>query len=306
MAKNPLGRVVGHVIMVPRTSIRPFKNQPRKYFDEESLEALATSLKTRGQQVPMLVERTNDDACPYELVDGERRWRAAEIAGIENMKAIVVVTKDKTDQFVASFVANLGHKEHTPLEIARALSKIQKEADCTAQALANLVGRSTTWVYDHLALMDLVPEVQQLLEPTVPEKQRLPFGVAVKLATLPKSKQKEAAQTIVDEEMSAKLAADYIKVRFSRTPLGRAIVSAREPRKNLELFDTFLRRIEKDGLMFLEWPQHALDAMFASKTGKEYETFLKRVEACVVHLEGLRAAVKRVKANSMLRNRAIG
>jgi ParB family chromosome partitioning protein len=115
-------------LTIPRSRIRPFKNQPRTYFDKEELENLAASIKAFGQIVPVSVKKVSDSPdFDYELCDGQRRWHACEIAGKTMMKAILESPTDEKEQFLISVLSNFGRAEHTVIEIAYACKTFRDE-----------------------------------------------------------------------------------------------------------------------------------------------------------------------------------
>src|SRR3989344_5128740 len=107
------------VLIISRDSIRPFPNQPRKYFNKAKLESLAKSISTVGQLVPIHVrevESNNGSKIHYELIDGQRRWHACGIAGKTQMKVIVFSVASEDEQFKLSLITNFGREGHDPVE----------------------------------------------------------------------------------------------------------------------------------------------------------------------------------------------
>jgi len=168
---------IGMVTKVPFRRVRFFADQPRTYFNPQNLQELASSIKQEGQKDPVWVKIISGDPDhDFELVDGERRWRAIEIAEVETILIWIVEVKDTDDQFVTSIIANFGRADHTHLEVARAIKKIQgmdrmvelSEAEQVRQ-IANMFAKSEPYVKQHLALLKLHPAVQAMMEETVDE-----------------------------------------------------------------------------------------------------------------------------------------
>src|SRR3989344_4622538 len=120
------GSEISQVRRIPRVKIRRFADQPRTYFDGRDMSDLAASIEEIGQQTPIVVKAIADDPKhDYELVDGERRWIACGIVGVETMLAWIKNVSDTEEQFVSSVVGNFGRSGHTALEIAQAIDRIR-------------------------------------------------------------------------------------------------------------------------------------------------------------------------------------
>ena len=173
-----LGSEVSKVERILRNQIRRFTDQPRNFFDAKDMNDLAASIEEIGQQTPIVVKAViGDPKHKYELVDGERRWIACGMAGVDTMLAWVRPIKDSDEQFVASVVGNFGRSSHTPLEISQAINRIRKSKRMESFSpgeqiakIAKIFARSEPWVYSHLALLRLHPEVQAMMSPTISEE----------------------------------------------------------------------------------------------------------------------------------------
>lgn len=272
---------IGKVILVPRERIRPFPGQPRKYFNEEALRQLAESISRIGQQVPVSVRPISDDSAhDYELIDGQRRWHACDIAGKSEIMAWVKEATTDQEQFIASVVSNLGRADHTALEIAHALERMMKENDFTSEHVARICGRSTAWVYQHLSVLKLAPEVQQMMDPKIPEERQLRFSVAVELANLPEYMQRDLAATICDRKLPHFQARALIRQRSDEAKIESGD-HPRRTRDDYRLFASFLNRMGRDGNMFLEMPASKFKDMFANRSHEDRENARDRIQGCV-------------------------
>lgn len=175
------------VITIDPRRVRPFEGQPRKYFDRDELISLELSLKQHGQLQPGLVRKIAGQDHDYELVDGQRRWLACTKLALP-FRAIVVETENIEDQYKMSLAANFQRADHTPMEIARAIERLDK-AGRERGYIAMLFGKSRQWVYDMSRLVTLASELQMRLGPPTPEKDRLPLTLATHLARLKASDQ---------------------------------------------------------------------------------------------------------------------
>ncbi len=146
---------------LPVELISPNPRQPRRRFDQESLEALAGSLGERGVLQPVLVRPRPDGG--YELVAGERRWRAAGIAGLRSIPAIVREHED-ADALEAALVENMAREDLNPIEEARACAALVEELGLTREDVGRRVGRSRVAVSNLVRLLDLPDEAIELLQ----------------------------------------------------------------------------------------------------------------------------------------------
>ncbi len=144
---------------LPIGSVQPNRLQPRQVFDEEALEGLTDSVRELGVLQPVLV-RVSDDG--YELIAGERRWRAAKRAGLATIPAVVRTTDDVTS-LEQALVENLHRQDLNALEEAAAYQQLIEDFGLTQEQLAKRVGKSRSAVANHLRLFQLPPSVQKLV-----------------------------------------------------------------------------------------------------------------------------------------------
>src|SRR3984885_5275535 len=136
-------------------SISPNPNQPRRHFDEDSLQALAGSLGERGVLQPVLVRAKPGGT--YELVAGERRWRAAQMAGLEKIPALVRPSGD-AETLELALIENMAREDLSPIEEARACAALVEELGLTRKEVGRRVGRSRGPVSNLMRLLDLPDE----------------------------------------------------------------------------------------------------------------------------------------------------
>src|SRR3954447_5309759 len=141
--------------------IRPNKDQPRRRFDEAGLQSLAESVQERGVIQPVLVRPRAGGT--YELVAGERRWRAAKLAGLERMPALVQDHDDASTLEVA-LVENMAREDLNPVEEARAVAGLVEELGLTREAVGRRVGRSRVAISNLLRILDLPDDALALLQ----------------------------------------------------------------------------------------------------------------------------------------------
>ena len=155
------GAAAGELRELPVGLIKPNPDQPRTRFDPEALAALATSIQSSGLVQPLLVRPLPDGS--YELVAGERRWRAAQEAGLEKVPA-VVREQEQAERLQAALIENMVREDLNPVEEARACAALVDELGLTKEELAQRVGRSRPAVSNLIRLLELPDEAVELLE----------------------------------------------------------------------------------------------------------------------------------------------
>ncbi len=184
-------------------AIQPGKYQPRHHFDAEPLEELAASIRAQGLIQPVVVRAIGPDR--YELIAGERRWRAAQQAGLGEIPALVKVVPDQTVVAMA-LIENIQREDLSPLEEAQALSRLIDEFGLTHQLAAEAVGRSRAAVSNLLRLLELPAEIKRLLD-----DRELEMGHARALATLPEARAVALAHIAVEKRWSVRELEDAVR-----------------------------------------------------------------------------------------------
>lgn len=182
--------------VLPVDKIQKGKYQPRLSVDPEALQELADSIKAQGLVQPVVVRPIGQEQ--YELIAGERRWRATQIAGLHEIPAVI---KDIPDQAAAamSLIENIQREDLNPLEEANALDRLINEFGLTHQQTADAVGRSRSAVSNLLRLLELNAEVKSLLD-----QRALEMGHARALLALPAGLQTMAAHKVASKGMSVR------------------------------------------------------------------------------------------------------
>ena len=187
------------VTSLPLQKVEPNPNQPRHRFDEEELQALADSISEHGILQPLAVRKMEGGF--YQIIAGERRWRAARLAGLQEGPVVVVEADDKTVMELA-LIENLQRQDLNPMEEAEGYRVLTEEYGLTQEEAAARVGKSRPAVANALRLLALPDEVRELVE-----KGELSAGHARAILSLPtKAKQKTAAQRILALRLSVRQA----------------------------------------------------------------------------------------------------
>jgi len=199
---------------VPVTRIRPNRVQPRQVFDEEAMAELVHSIREVGMLQPVVVRRTGPD--DYELVMGERRWRAAQEAGLEAVPAIVRETDD-VDMLRDALLENLHRSQLNPLEEAAAYAQMLEDFGCTHEELASRIGRSRPQISNTLRLLKLTPAVQRRVAAGVLSAGHARSLLAIEDPDL----QDRLAQRVVAEGISVRGLEEIVAVRDVDSPAPR-------------------------------------------------------------------------------------
>jgi ParB family chromosome partitioning protein len=181
---------------LPVDQVQRGKYQPRRAMDPEALDDLANSIRTQGVIQPIVVRRVLGGK--YEIIAGERRWRAAQIAGLTEIPAVVREIPDEAAVAIA-LIENIQRENLNPVEEALALQRLLEEFSMTHQQVADAIGKSRVTVTNLLRLLTLADEVKTLLE-----HGDIEMGHARALLTLPEALQCEAAQIIIEKSLSVR------------------------------------------------------------------------------------------------------
>jgi ParB family chromosome partitioning protein len=192
----------GGATEIPIDRIRPNPRQPRQSMDPDELEALAASVREHGVLQPILVTETIDG---YQLVAGERRFRASQLAGLERIPAVIRQLAER-DQLELALVENLQRADLGPMEEAAAFQTLETEFALTHEQIAQRVGRAKSTITNTLRLLDLDPFVQQAVA-----DGRLTAGHARAIGGLPLDQQARVATTVIDQAFNVRQAEELVR-----------------------------------------------------------------------------------------------
>ena len=246
MNRKALGRGLGALLSSDRTIdlgaepsevdlnlIVPGPMQPRTNFDEAALESLAESIKTHGIVQPLLVRRQGEG---FELIAGERRWRAAKIAGLTRVPVLV---KDVADQNLLeiALIENIQREDLNPIEEAQAYKRLIENVGLTQEALAMRVGRDRSYITNYLRLLKLPPDLQQLVI-----EGRLSTGHARTILGLTHADlQRRLARQVLEDGLSVRATEILVQKATADKPT-RAPRSSPSVDPNIRAAETKLRR----------------------------------------------------------------
>ncbi|MGA5122791.1 ParB/RepB/Spo0J family partition protein [Streptomyces pseudogriseolus] len=243
----PAAPMGAHFAEIPLDAITPNPRQPREVFDEDALAELITSIKEVGLLQPVVVRQVGGGR--YELIMGERRWRACREAGLDAIPAIVRATDDEK-LLLDALLENLHRAQLNPLEEAAAYDQLLKDFNCTHDQLADRIGRSRPQVSNTLRLLKLSPTVQRRVAAGV-----LSAGHARALLSVEDSEEQDRlAHRIVAEGLSVRAVEEIVtlmgsrpqKAQRSKGPRAGARVSPALSELATRLSDRFETRVKVD------------------------------------------------------------
>lgn len=195
---------------LPVERLQPGKHQPRRHFDAAALESLTDSIRAQGVVQPIVVRPVGGDR--YEIVAGERRWRAAQAAGLKQIPAVVRSLDERTTMAVA-LVENIQRADLNPLEEAQALHRLIEDCGITHEKAAEAVGRSRAQISNLLRLLELNEDVQALVR-----NGHLSLGHAKVLAGVAGARQSSLAKLVVERQLSVRQTESLVQAEGSAKP----------------------------------------------------------------------------------------
>ena len=188
---------------VPLHRIEPNPDQPRKDFDEEALQELSESISVHGLIQPLTVRET--DPGYYQIIAGERRWRAARMAGLAEVPAMIIEADDRKVMEIG-LIETLQREDLTPMEEAAGYRTLIQEYGLTQEEAAHRVSKSRPAVANAMRLLGLTPSVRKLVE-----EEKLTAGHARALLTLSPAQQEKAAETVITSALSVRQTEQLVK-----------------------------------------------------------------------------------------------
>ncbi len=214
---------------LPVDIIQRGKYQPRRDMDPESLQELADSIKAQGVMQPIVVRQISDRK--FEIIAGERRWRATQLAGLDSIPAVI---RDVSDEaaIAMALIENIQREDLNPIEEAFALQRLQQEFELTQQEVAAAVGKSRSTITNLLRLISLQEDVRILLE-----RGDLEMGHARALLALEGAEQSQAARSVVGKGLS---------VRQTEALVRKWLAAGEQPPAEAPKMDPNIRQLQED------------------------------------------------------------
>ena len=189
---------------LPISDLTPNKYQPRKIFDEASLEDLTNSIKQRGMIQPIIVRNSNNEKAKYEIIAGERRWLAAQKAGLHNVP-VVVTEADDLKSLEFAIVENVQRHDLNPLEEAQGYKRLIDDFSYDQEKVSKFIGKSRSYITNSLRILTLPEDVMKLIE-----KQKLSAGHAKILVGLENAS--FVANKIIEKKLSVRQTENFVKL----------------------------------------------------------------------------------------------
>ncbi|MBN2654619.1 MAG: ParB/RepB/Spo0J family partition protein [Nitrospirae bacterium] len=192
------------VVFIEINKIIPNRNQPRKIFKDDALNELAASIKEKGVLQPVIVSRSGDGS--FNLIAGERRWRASTIAGLKKIPALIKDVSSQ-DSVEIALIENIQREELNPVETAEAFNKLLKDFSLTQEVLSERVGKDRATIANYLRILKLPDDIKRYLYDS-----QLSLGHAKALLSIEnKQKQIKAAREIISKGLSVRAAEALVK-----------------------------------------------------------------------------------------------
>lgn len=211
----------GKLTQLPVEFIQRGKYQPRRDMNQQALQELADSIRSQGVMQPIVVRPVGSDR--FEIIAGERRWRATQLAGLDRIPCVIREVADET-AIAMALIENIQREDLNPMEEAVALKRLQDEFELTHQEVAEAVGKSRTTITNLLRLISLTDEVKTLLE-----HGDLEMGHARALLSLDASEQRDAARQVVSRGLSVRQTEALVR------KLQQSIPQVEAPRKSADV-----------------------------------------------------------------------
>lgn len=274
---------------LPLSDLAPGRYQPRRQIPNKTLAELSESIRAQGIVQPLVVRPASEPGHKFEIVAGERRWRAARLAGLKVVPVIVRQTSDQAALAIA-LIENLQREDLNAVDQAQALSRLSDEFSLTHQQVADAIGRSRPSVSNLMRLLELDEEVQQMLG-----AGSLEMGHARALLSLEQAGQAEAARRIVSEKMSVREVERFVK------ELDRKSEQTQKPQRKTQDQETrwFQEQVKRElgqriSIQTRAKGRRSLSINFENL--EHLQTMLKQLEKLVARLR--RAAGPRVREQS--------
>lgn len=188
----------GQLKQIDVTQLKRGTYQPRRFINEQDLQELAASIKKHGVMQPIVIRPVDDEEFAYEIIAGERRWRAAQLAGLTEVPAIV---RDLTDQvaIALALIENIQRQDLNPIDQALALQRFHEEFGLSHQEIADTVGKARTTVSNLLRLLSLEEEIKELMQ-----QGQIDMGHARAILTMKAKDQLQIAKIVIEKSLSVR------------------------------------------------------------------------------------------------------
>ncbi len=277
-----------HVRTALTSEIMPDPDQPRTYFNESELHEIADSMKAESQVVLIIVRPISGvEGKKYMIIDGERRWRAAQYADIKELTVIVRPNVDNTKAFRQSVIANFNRAPHTVRESVNVIKRLLADG-ASIKEICVICGKPPCWYYTHMTLERLHPDLLKLVDPPTPKKSLLAGVLARKIALLPLDQQMTAHHQIVSEA-SARGRLD-IADRLARPYMAES--KRDKPSDHLRSLERYLLLLRGANRLNFRNAESAGRALVANRKAEQVEASIKDIDETITNLTKLRGIIE--------------
>jgi ParB/RepB/Spo0J family partition protein len=281
-------------VAVPARDVRPFPDQPRKFFDEAAIRRLSESIDASGQTTAGIIRVSRDATSAYELIDGERRWRAVLLIPEDrrpDYRARLVDADDDVVQYLISGIANFNREGHAPLETSDTICRLC-ELGLPLREVAALLGLSEVYSGQLRGLRKLSAAVRGLMDPELPSRQRLPTTAAIEISKVPDAElQWQLAQRVIARDVSlGVLRTEVVRTaRKANVAVRQKAVSPHHRWGSIRNKVGVVRRAAAD--MADALGSEGVRAHIARRSPAEVRDLAGALDSAIAQLEGIRSAL---------------
>ncbi|MCL6234259.1 MULTISPECIES: ParB/RepB/Spo0J family partition protein [Acinetobacter] len=215
--------------------------QPRRFIKEQDLQELAASIEKHGVMQPIVIRPVEDEKHPYEIIAGERRWRAAQLAGLTEVPAIVRELSDQV-AIALALIENIQRQDLNPIDQAMALQRFHDEFGLSHQEIADTVGKARTTISNLLRLLSLADQVKDFMQQGL-----LDMGHARAILTLKAKDQLKVAEMVIEKSMSVRQTEQFVRdLNAPKQQKAKPIVSSDIQQLTQRLSDRFSADVKID------------------------------------------------------------
>lgn len=292
-------------VHVPVNRIRPNKSQPRQDFNKAELHKLGQAMLQDGQnEAAEVIAVEGDPDADYELVKGERRWRAAQLVGIETL-LVIIQSKDKVPnkdaQFVRCFVADSNRLGYNKFEMVQSILKLKGMGKSPKQ-IAFMAGKKVAWVYAYLEMECLHLDLLRLLNSSLPRKEQISFDVAGELARLPDKEKQVSLYKEISKIKSHSLQVAEVKRQVSALlpkQVGRRKFKPADAYRNLE---AMIPRLAAEAIKSDKFTDEAIASLVVHRQKEEVNVLVSHLNDALEKFQDLKNRLERISANSTIKS----
>lgn len=276
-------------------SIRANEDQPRKFFDQQFIKGLAAGIKESGITEPLLLRRLESpvDGICFEIVKGEQRWRAAKLAGLKEVPALIAKVADKQEQFRIALVSDVLRNGLELVDLARDLKRLADDG-MAEREIAKLLGQSQAWVWQRFQILKLDEATLKLMSPETPPDQRLSLSRALLMVQAPVADRAAIAATV----SNGRLSIGVTKRLVVQAKASRGSCVPKRQRKPVKLFQEFawtIGQIHEKSIHMSETPQAEFMEVLAAGKSEQVKEVVRLVKATLKSLTLINERLESVK-----------